>query len=152
MVDVAARVERLLSGALEAEGYELMHVEYLPRGAASVLRLYIDKPGGVTLDDCQKASRYAGVLLDVEDVIPHHYVLEVSSPGIERPLFREADYRRFLGKEIHLTTRAKIEERKNFTGVIRAVASDVLTLECDGRTYLVPLKQIRRANLVYHFE
>src|SRR5512138_432227 len=120
-MDVADQVERLVGQAVAAEGYELVHVEYLPRGAGSILRLYIDRPGGVTLDDCQHVSRHVGVLLDVEDLIPHQYVLEVSSPGIERPLFKEWDYSRFAGKEIRLTTNGKIEGRKNFVGMLRGI-------------------------------
>jgi ribosome maturation factor RimP len=151
-MDVADRVERLVSQAVEAEGYELVYVEYLPRGAASVLRLYIDQPGGVTLDDCQRVSRHIGVLLDVEDVIPHHYVLEVSSPGLERPLFREADYSRFAGKEVRLSTTAKIEGRRNFLGWLKGIRQGVVELESEGKTYQIPFAQIRKANLVYRFE
>ena len=121
--------------AVEAEGYELVHVEYLPRGAASILRLYIDRPGGVTVDDCQHVSRHVSVLLDVEDLIPHHYVLEVSSPGIERPLFKQSDYSRFAGKEIRLTTNEKIEGRKNFVGLLHGISEGVVELESEGAVY-----------------
>jgi ribosome maturation factor RimP len=151
-MDVAARAEELVKSSVEAEGLELVHVEYQPRGGASVLRLYIDKPGGVTLSDCQRISRHVSVMLDVEDFIPNQYVLEVSSPGIERPLFKRADYERFAGREIQVMTREKIEERKNFTGVIRDVSEDELELECEGKTYRIPLDIIRKAKLTYRFE
>jgi ribosome maturation factor RimP len=151
-MSVATRVERLVTGAVEAEGYELVHVEFIPRGASSLLRVYIDRPGGVTLDDCQRVSRHIGVLLDVEDVIPHQYVLEVSSPGIERPLFKESDYSRFAGKEIRLGTFQKIEGRKNFVGVLRGIDQGVVELDSEGAIYRIPFSQIRKANLVYRFE
>jgi ribosome maturation factor RimP len=151
-MDVAARAEELLKSSVEAEGLELVHVEYQPRGASSLLRLYIDKPGGVTLSDCQRISRHVSVLLDVEDFIPNQYVLEVSSPGIERPLFKRADYERFAGREIQLMTRTKVEDRKNFTGVIHEVSDQELSLESEGRIYRIPLDVIKKAKLTYRFE
>ncbi len=146
---VATRAEQLVGPALEAEGLELVHVDFQPKGAGSLLRIYIDKPGGVNLGDCQKASRYIGVLLDVEDFIPHQYVLEVSSPGLERPLFKESDYRRFRGCEIHLQVTDKIEDRRKFTGSILDLSNGVLKLECEDRTFEIPLVKVRKARLVY---
>lgn len=148
-MDVAAQVEDLIREVLAGDGVELVHVEYQPRGAASVLRIYIDKPGGVNLSDCERVSRHVGVLLDVEDLIPHQYVLEVSSPGIERPLFREEDYQRFSDKEVRLETVEKIEGRKNFVGFIRDFQEGILTLDCEGAMYRIPFGQIRKANLVF---
>lgn len=149
---LAARAEELLRGMVEAEGMELVHVEYQPRGASSpVLRLYIDKPGGVGLLDCQRISRRAGTLLDVEDLIPSHYLLEVSSPGLERPLFKESEYIRFREREIRVTTSEKIEGRRNFTGIIRDFTNSTLELECEGKLYRIPFESIKKANLVYRF-
>ena len=152
MSDVAVRVEGLLREAVLAKGLELVHVEYQPQGATSLLRIYIDKQGGVNLKDCEQVSKHAAVLLDVEDLIPHNYMLEVSSPGIERPLFKETDYRRFVGKEIRLLTTEKVEDRKKFTGCIKDFSEGVLSLKCDGTTYKIPFEIIRRANLVYRFQ
>lgn len=149
---VATRAEEEVRPALAAEGLELVYVDYQPKGAGSLLRFYIDKPGGVNLGDCQKASRYIGVLLDVEDFIPHRYVLEVSSPGLERPLFRESDYRRFQGREIHLRIRDKIEDRRKFTGYIRDLSNGVLKLECEDGTFNIPLVRIKKAHLIYRFD
>ncbi len=149
MIDVAARVEDLLREAVLAKGLELVHVEYQPQGATSLLRIYIDKQGGVNLKDCEQVSKHAAVLLDVEDLIPHHYMLEVSSPGIERPLFKETDYRRFVGQEIRLMATEKVENRKKFTGFIQDFAEGVLSLKCDGTTYKIPFGIIKKANLVY---
>lgn len=151
-MNVAACMEKLVKGVAMAEGLELVYIEYQPRGLASLLRIYIDKPGGVNLDDCQRLSKQVSVLLDVEDFVPHHYLLEVSSPGIERPLFKEGDYSRFRNKEVRLQSTEKIEGRKNFTGYIRKFSEGTLELECEERTYAIPFRKIRRANLVCRFE
>jgi ribosome maturation factor RimP len=134
------------------EGLELVHIEYHPRGEASMLTIYIDKPGGVNLDDCARISRHVSVLLDVEDLIPHHYLLEVTSLGIERPLFTECDYQRFTGEQVRLVTREKIEKRRNFAGLIHDFSEGVLSLECGGETYQIPFTQIKKANLVHRFD
>ncbi len=152
MIDVAAHLEGLLRDVVELDGVELVYVEYRPEGSPSVLRIYIDKPGGVGLQDCERVSKQASALLDEEDLILRRYVLEVSSPGIERPLFREADYRRFVGKEIRLITTETIEDRRKFTGLIRTFSEGILKLEFDGETYQIPFSKIRKANLVHQFK
>ncbi len=151
-MDVAAHAEGLLRDMVEVDGVELVHVEYQPEGSPTVLRIYIDKPGGVGLQDCERVSRQASALLDEEDLILRRYVLEVSSPGIERPLFKEADYRRFVGKEIRLITTETIEDRRKFTGLIRTFSEGILNLEFDGETYQIPFSKIRKANLVHQFK
>ncbi|MEJ2081270.1 MAG: ribosome maturation factor RimP [Acidobacteriota bacterium] len=116
------------------------------------LFFYADRPGGITLSDCAELSRHISVILDVEDRIPGRYVLEVSSPGIERPLFSERDYERFKGQEIKLATTEKIENRRNFTGTIEEFRDGVVTLRCDKDVYEIPFGMIKKSNLVYHFE
>ncbi|MBI4445818.1 MAG: ribosome maturation factor RimP [Acidobacteria bacterium] len=148
-MSVSTRVEDLIRDTVAAEGYELVHVNFQPRGAASILRVYIDKPGGINLDDCGRVSKHLSVLLDVEDVIPHSYVLEVSSPGIERPLFKEEDYHRFKGQEIRLVATEKIDGRTHFTGWIRAVSGGIVDLECENEIVHIPFSKVRRANLIY---
>ena len=150
-MDVASRAEQVVKGAVEADGLELMHVEYLPRGSGSLLRIYVDKPGGVDVGDCQRLSKHVSVLLDVEDIILHHYLLEVSSPGIERPLFTELDYQRFRDKEVRLEAFEKIDGRRKFTGFIRSLSGGILRLECELQTYQIPFHKIRKANLVCRF-
>jgi len=152
MMDVAAHLEGLLKDVVELDGVELVYVEYRPEGSPSVLRIYIDKPGGVGLQDCERVSKQASALLDEENLILRRYVLEVSSPGIERPLFKEADYRRFVGKEIRLFTTETIEDRRKFTGLIRTFSEGVLKLDFDGETYQIPFSKIRKANLVHQFK
>lgn len=147
-MDVAVRTEQLVKDVIAAEGLELVHVEYQPRGASSRLRLYIDKPGGVNLSDCQRVSRHVSVLLDVADFIPHAYVLEVSSPGIERPLFKESDYQRFTGREVHVELTEKLEGRRHFTGHIRTFSEGILRLECQEKIYTISFTKIKKANLI----
>ena len=151
-MDVAAHAEGLLRDLVQADGMELVHVEYQSTTSPCVLRIYIDKPGGVSLQDCTRVSKHASALLDEEDMIPRRYVLEVSSPGIERPLFKEEDYRRFVGKEIRLITTERIENRRKFTGQIRTFSEGILKLELDGETYQIPFSKIRKANLVHRFK
>lgn len=148
-MDVARRVTDLIRAAVEEQAFELVHVEYQARTGSPVLRVYVDRPGGITLDDCAELSRRIGVLLDVEDLIPNQYLLEVSSPGIERPLFSERDYRRFRGREVRLTTVEKVENRRNFKGVIVDVGDGIVRLNCEGRLYEIPISGIKRGNLVY---
>jgi len=136
---------------VESEGLDLVHVEFEGRGSSSILRIYIDSPTGVTVSDCAQVSRQAGVLLDVEDLIPGKYVLEVSSPGIERPLFTPEDYLRFKGREIRVTTRDKIENRRKFNGVIVDFLDEILNLDCEGQLIRIPFSNIRKAHLVYKF-
>ncbi len=150
-MDLAARAEALLADMIEAQGMELLHVEFLPKGAGSILRIFIDKPGGVNLADCQRISKNAGVLLDVDNVIPHKYTLEVSSPGIDRPLFSEKDYRSFMGSEIQLVAICKIDERRKFRGTLLGLENDLVSIECHDGIHSIPLKQVKKANLVYHF-
>ena len=151
MEDVAEQVGALVRGAVEDHGLELVHIEYLSQKARLLLRVYIDKSGGVTLEDCQIVSRQVGLLLDVKDLISGHYVLEVSSPGLDRPLFSEHDYLKFSGREIRLVTREKIESRRKFTGLIQDLCNGVLQLNCNDKIYQIPFGMISKANLVYRF-
>ncbi len=151
MAEVAEKVEFLLRGAVEEQGMELVHIQYLSQQRSPLLRVYIDKPGGVTLEDCQTVSRQAGVLLDVEDLISDRYVLEVSSPGLDRPLFRMEDYLRFSGREVRLTTREKIDSRRRFKGFIQDLRDGIVQLSCQDKTYRIPFGVITKANLVHRF-
>ncbi|MCH8819116.1 MAG: ribosome maturation factor RimP [Acidobacteria bacterium] len=136
---------------VEEDRLELVHVEYRSNITPPVLRIYIDKPGGVNHQDCQRVSNQIGELLDEEDVIASSYILEVSSPGIERPLFKEEDYQRFVGQEIQLVTTEKIDDQKKFKGFIQAFSQGILDLEVEGATRHIPVEKIRRANLVHRF-
>lgn len=151
MLDVARHLENLVRQVVVEEKLELVHVEYNAKASPAVLRIYIDKPGGVNHQDCQRVSQQIGELLEVEDVIDSRYVLEVSSPGIERPLFKEQDYQRFVGKEIQLVTIEKIDDRRKFQGLIQSFSQGILDLELEGEIFRIPFEKIRRANLVHRF-
>ncbi|MEE8350218.1 MAG: ribosome maturation factor RimP [Acidobacteriota bacterium] len=150
-MDVARYLGDLLERVVKEERLELVHIEYPAKTSPAVLRIYIDKPGGVNHQDCATVSRRIGTLLDEEDVIVPRYTLEVSSPGIERPLFKEEDYQRFVGKEIRLFTTEKIDDRKKFKGFIRSISSGILNLELKDETCLIPFEKIRRAHLIHRF-
>jgi ribosome maturation factor RimP len=137
-------IERLVS----SEGYELVQLEFKLSSGAHVLRIYIDKPGGVTLDDCQKISRQVSTFLDVEDPIQHRYLLEVSSPGLDRGLYKESDYVRFNGRSVRVKTRHPIENRRNFRGRLEASGDGkIRIIEPDGRTWSLELSVVEKANL-----
>lgn len=141
------RIEALIEPPVTAMGYELVGVEYAPLGHGGVLRVYIDKPGGVTLDDCERVSHQVSGVLDVEDPIHSRYDLEVSSPGVERPLFRAQHYTRFAGSRVRIRTFAPIEGQRNFSGVLQGMSGDEVLLEQDGRTVHMALSNIAKAHL-----
>ena len=139
---------------LEAEGFELVEVEWQTLGKRTVLRMYIDtippgtKEDGVTVDHCQKVSRTGGDLLDVEDIVPGGYVLEVSSPGVFRPLTKEAHFVREVGQRIKVKTFEKKDGRRVYTGVLDAVNEGRVVLATDdGQTFAIGLDEIAKANL-----
>ena len=111
-------MQRPIESAVQGLGYELVGVEYLPQGRRSLLRVYIDTPGGVTVDDCERVSHQVSGVLDVEDPIRGQYVLEVSSPGLDRPLFTAEHFQRFAGSRVRLRTSPPLDGRRNFSGLI----------------------------------
>jgi ribosome maturation factor RimP len=138
-----------LAGRVAASiGMELILVEVKRGGRRSLVRIFIDQPGGVSLDDCERFSRRFSVLLDVEDWIPDSYVLEVSSPGLDRPLINEADFRRFADKKAKIRLRNGVEGQRNFRGRILGVTEGRLGLEvAPGREIEIDLADIDKANL-----
>lgn len=150
--DVIRNVREILDPLFLGEGLELVDLEYRREGRGRVLRIYIDKEGGVTVDDCAKVSRELGTLLDVHDVIPGSYNLEVSSPGLTRALRKPRDFERFKGKKVKIKTKTdSIEERRVFVGRLLDFADDVATVLVDGRTYLIEYNKIEKANLELDF-
>lgn len=143
-------IENLLSPVVASLGLglELLGIEYVPQRGDALLRLYIDAEGRlVTLDDCEAVSREVSATLDVADPIPGHYTLEVSSPGIERPLFRPAHFRRFLGEVVRVHTLLPLEGRRNFKGAIREVDDEAVTIEQDGVLVRVAHDNVQKARL-----
>ncbi len=130
-------------------GFEIVLVEIKGAGSHSVVRVLIDQPGGITLNDCERFSRHFGVVLDVEDLIPSSYVLEVSSPGLDRPLIKETDYRRFAGKTAKVRTRLAIEGQRSHKGKILGATEGRLSLETSpGKQVEIAIADIEKANLV----
>src|SRR6185312_2141027 len=116
-----AALQELLAPTTAALGYELLGCVYVPQGRQAILRVYIDSPEGITVDDCERVSRQLGAVLDVEDPIRGYYALEVSSPGMDRPLFTLAHFQRFIGAKVNIRLHMPVGERKHFKGVIAAV-------------------------------
>jgi ribosome maturation factor RimP len=134
------------------EGLELVHWEMVGPRNHFVLRIYIDKPGGVNHGDCEAISREVGTLFDIEDLIPNRYTLEVSSPGIERGLYKPADYQRFVGSRVRLKTFAPINGQRNFRGQLLGIEQNVVSLEVDGAERVdIPYEQIAKANIEFEF-
>ncbi len=144
----------LTRSVVEPMGYELVGVEHFQRGGrhgGSILRVYIDAQGGITLDDCVAVSHQLSGVLDVEDPIQGHYDLEVSSPGLDRPLFGVDHYQRFQGQRAKVRLFQKLEGRRHFEGLLAGVEGDCLHLEVDGVVHHVPLAMIESARLVPQF-
>lgn len=132
--------------------YELVDVEFLKENNQWVLRVIIDQPGGIQLADCEKVNRILGDYLDEKDPIERSYNLEVSSPGIERPLKKAADYERFKGREARIYTYASINGSKKFEGKIAGLIAEDVHLEVDGNTMKIPMEKISKAHLLFRFE
>ena len=148
-----AKVAELAGPLCAAEGVELIQVEYRRERGGRTLRLYIDRAGGVTLDDCSTVSRQLSDLLDVYLENEMAYSLEVSSPGPDRPLVGNEDFVRFKGNKAKIQTLQPIEGQKNFTGVLEGLTEDRVNLHVDGNTVMIPLDQVKQARLVnYHGE
>jgi ribosome maturation factor RimP len=146
---IAAQVRELAEPVVNDYGVELVDVEYLREMHGWVIRLLIDKEGGVTLHDCAAVSREVGNLLEIKEVIMHPYHLEVSSPGIERPLKRENDFERFAGKEVLIRTADLLMGRRNFKGTLRGISQGCVHLEMEGTLWEIPYSSIRQAKVTY---
>ena len=143
---------RSIAGSLtEDNGMELVDVEFRKEGVGQVLRLFIDKNGGVTVDDCALISRELSTLLDINDVIEQKYVLEVSSPGLRRPLKKIEDFKRFEGKLVLIKTNEPIDNRKVFKGYLKDTNDKGIDMDIDGSIYSLSFNQIKKANLEIDF-
>ena len=146
--EIVERVRALAEPILTDRGLELVEVEFQRETRGWILRLYMDRPGGVTLDDCQKVSQELGDHLDVADVIEIPYHLEVSSPGLDRPLTRDADFVGFAGKTARIVTRDPIEGQRNFRGRLAGLVDGTVLLDLpDGRRVKIPRGLIAKARL-----
>jgi ribosome maturation factor RimP len=144
---VIRRAWEQLDPALRQQGYELVEVEYVQQYGVWVLRLFIDKTGGVALDDCQAISQWVGSLLDVRNFIEGAYTLEVSSPGFDRPVRKPADFERFAGEPITVLAQAPINGRKQFKGELKGFHDGLVVVACDGVLYEIHIENLKKAHL-----
>jgi len=149
--EIIDRVKAAVNSLLISQKMELVDVEYRREPVGWVLRLFIDKQGGVTLDDCTRVSQEMARSLDVEDFIFNPYHLEVSSPGLDRPLKNERDFIRFCERRIRVKTIDPIGKQKSFKGKLRTCVEGRIEMETDGRIVEIPLSNIARANLEVEF-
>lgn len=143
-----ATLNELLASVAKALGYEFVGCELHRQGRHSMLRVYIDSEAGVTADDCAKVSRQISAMLDVEDPIQGQYTLEVSSPGLDRPLFEIAHYRKYVGNQIKVRIHVPVEDRRNFVGVLVRVEEAAIYLMVDGQEIMLPFSNIEKAKLI----
>lgn len=136
---------------MEENGFELVDVEYVKEGRNYYLRIYVDKDGGIDIDDCGRVSEFLSTMLDENDPIPDAYFLEVSSPGAERPLKKPQDYVKAEGKHVLITTHEPIEGLKEFEGKLLQVGEEELTVQIGKKTYLIPRSKIAHARLAIVF-
>lgn len=138
----------LLSPVVESMGFELVGVEFHGTEHHGLLRIYIDHENGIVVDDCAAVSRQISALLDVEDPITQAYDLEVSSPGVNRPLFKADDYQKFSGLQAKIKLGVALDGRKNFSGTLQGFENDQVLIEVDNETYELPFHDIAKANLI----
>ncbi len=142
----------MLRPAVEEVGKELLGVEFISAGNNSVLRLFIDHENGINVDDCAEVSRQVGAILDVEDPISTEYNLEVSSPGLDRPLFTIEHYQAVIGETVNVRLSLPLNGRRKFKGKLEAIENDNLIVTVDGETYELVFSNVDKGNLVANFE
>lgn len=144
-------LEELLAPVVEGLGYECWGIEFIAQGKHSLLRVYIDKEDGILLEDCEVVSRQISGVLDVEDPISVEYTLEVSSPGVDRPLFKLDQYDRCKGQMVKIKLRMAFEGKRKFSGILKGVEGNDVVLVVNDHEYLFPVDSIDKANIVPQF-
>ncbi|MFT6985442.1 MAG: ribosome maturation factor RimP [Psychromonas sp.] len=152
MASLEERLTAMFKPNVEDLGYELVGIEYIRAGKHSTLRVYIDHENGILVDDCAAVSREISALMDVEDPITNEYTLEVSSPGLERPLFSADQYAAFIGSEVKVQLRMPIQNRRRWKGVIASVEGEIICVNVDGTEERFALSNIQKANIVPKFD
>lgn len=146
------QLTEMLTAPVEALGFELIGIEFVRAGKHSTLRLYIDSPNGITVDDCADVSHQVSAVLDVEDPISTEYNLEVSSPGMDRPLFKEQHYLDIVGQEASVRLRVPMGNRRNFKGEVLSVENGMVKIKVDGEEFELVIGNIEKGNLVPNFK
>lgn len=152
MNPIMVKIENLLKPAIEDMGCELVGLEYGARGRGMLLRIYIDNKAGIQVSDCAAVSRRVSAILDVEDVIARHYDLEVSSPGLDRPLFKVEHYRQFISRRVKIVMAEPQSGRRRFTGILRDFNGGRITIEADDELFELPFAGVASARLVPEFK
>lgn len=147
----AKQIEAMLAATVAELGFDLWGVEYISQGRHSLLRVYIEKQGGISVDDCALVSEHVGAVLDVEDPVSVEYTLEVSSPGADRLLFRSEHYQAYIGEVVEVRLRHPFEGRRKFKGVLSGLEGEEIVVQVDDHEYLLPLDTIDKANVVPQF-
>lgn len=150
MSTLEQKLTEMIAAPVQALGYELVGIEFI-RGRQSTLRIYIDSDSGITVDDCADVSHQVSAVLDVEDPISVAYSLEVSSPGLDRPLFTAAHYTQFIGEEVSVVLRIAMQNRRKWQGIIKTIDGEMITVTVEGKDEVFALSNIQKANLVPHF-
>ena len=149
--DVVSKVEAIAERVAQSEGIEVVDVELKGGGRNQLLRISIDKPEGVTHADCELISQQVGTILDVEDVVPGQYTLEVSSPGVERKLLKPRDFERFQGKKVKITLHQPVQNQTYWEGTLAGYRDGVVTLDAGGKNIDFRLDQVAKANLKFEW-
>lgn len=148
---IVQSVTELIEPVVHDENLELVDVEYKKEGKNWYLRIYIDKDGGVSVEDCQKVSRQIEDMIQIDEIIHSAYILEVSSPGLDRPLKKEKDLLRSIGKKVSVTTYSPIDKQRNFVGIIKDFSNQTLSLDVNGKSVAIPFEIIANTKLVIEF-
>lgn len=148
MTKISTILHDRIGPVVTAMGYEFVGGELTSQGGGALLRLYIDSENGITVDDCSRVSYQVSAMLDVEDPIQGNYSLEISSPGLDRPLFELAQYERFTGQQIKLRVFAPIENRRKFVGTLLRVDGENIHLLVDEKEIVLPFSEIEKANVI----
>ncbi|HAS2709345.1 TPA: ribosome maturation factor RimP [Vibrio cholerae] len=151
MTGLERQLTEMLEAPVVAAGYELVGLEFVRAGQHSTLRIFIDHENGITVEDCAEVSRQVSAVLDVEDPISVVYNLEVSSPGLERPLFKAAHYEQFIGHEVSIVLKMAVGNRRKWKGVIQSIDGETVAVMVDGQEERFALSNISKANLIPKF-
>ncbi len=146
------QLNTLVNTTVTGLGYELWGYEYRVYGESALLRIFIDAETGITVEDCARVSLQLGAALDVEDLIPVAYMLEVSSPGADRVLFTPEQYQRYVGDKLKVRTHIPIESRRNFVGILQAAEENSFSVQLDDQLYEIPYDAVDRARLVFEMK
>ena len=152
MATIREKLYEIITPVVEGLEYELVGIEYLPQGKHSLLRVYIDQEAGIALEDCSKVSHQISAVMDVEDPISSNYNLEVSSPGLERPLFVEEHYIRFANNPVFIRMAFPIDGRRKFEGMLQGVEDGDILLQIGEEQFRLPLAQVDKAHLAPQFD